>query len=204
MPSSLVTFQASSSRAFRKYVTRRNYRREKRGRIGEAEVSEGRTGVSATPSLEGNRVLVSGRDVPYYKFDSTGVTALGGPSCRLLSYCPYPLYREPVPPPQRRKVVSFPSAPRPTGFPVALAFILFVWPTNLVGMRESGAEEHLCRFFTSNPLWLILVQVFRHFSVQWIFCSIKLCERLACFRSTGNSWADPKSIVLGDERNLFL
>jgi len=50
----------------------RDYRRERKGD------EEGRQ-ESPAASQGGNRVPVSGRDTPYYKFDSTGVTALGGP-----------------------------------------------------------------------------------------------------------------------------
>lgn len=47
---------------------------------------------SAASSPRGNRVLVSGRDVPYYKFDSASVTALGGPravDCCLTAPSPF-------------------------------------------------------------------------------------------------------------------
>lgn len=97
-----------------KIIEEKTGKKKKKEREKEERERQKSAAAVASSSPEGNRVLVSGRDVPYYKFDSTGVTALGGPNCRLLSYCPRPLYRESFPRLSERqdRVISYRSFPR--------------------------------------------------------------------------------------------
>lgn len=93
-------------------------------------------------SLRSNRLLVSGRGVPYYKFDSSGVTALGGPCCRLLSYesCPF-YHQQPFPFRNTHTHIHTPRIISRDSFLLHVAPTgSLVWRTNLKGGPELGQE----------------------------------------------------------------